>query len=160
MPSVRQMQWRCKIKQRSTWKRMWTRALIHPIVSSAKQMQSYCKIIRSSIWRTILYCVSMNVVAGQGKLIYQCFPNGTTSIWANVTVTGACAQDNAGVGLTMALSRCGPVIIVGSLPIIPPVSAGKLRLWNHHPLPSYHWSFGYYPMGTSLDIWNLKILPI
>jgi len=60
------------------------------------------------------------LTAGNGRIIYQAFPNGTTTVWANITVTGACKnQAGAGgvVGVTMALSRCGSVIIVGSLPI-------------------------------------------
>ena len=57
--------------------------------------------------------------AGQGNLIYQCMPNGSSPVWANVTISGACKKDNAGVGVTMALTRCGSVIIVGSLPIRP-----------------------------------------
>ena len=66
--------------------------------------------------------------AGNGRIIYQAYPNGTTNVWANITVTGACKSQASGVvGVTMALSRCGSVIIVGSLPI-PGGAAGTLSL--------------------------------
>lgn len=77
--------------------------------------------VSQTIFVTQMGCVPdvSPLPAGQGNLIYQCFPNGTTTVWSNVTISGACTRDKAGVGLTMALSRCGNIIIVGSLPILP-----------------------------------------
>lgn len=92
----------------------------HPAESGRGLVE--CK--RQDALDSLLHCT------GQGNLIYQCLPDGTTTVWANISVTGACSSDNAGVGVTMALSRCGSVIIVGSLPINPATSEVPPPPWQ------------------------------